>query len=152
MSQNGNFVIIQNEIVEGYFDKWGALGCLHTFALGPNKAAEVARKFAKTETLDAIFAEGGYLLDFDRKQAIVFGYPDIDDEFGDDGKQISEVFSSGELAYLQYIAPLWPGWKLTWNYQGAEAFANYLTDQGIGNFKLLPRSQPINESPISFQA
>lgn len=148
MAQYGNFVIIQSETAVAYNHKWGALGCLYAFATGPKEATEFTSDMERVYILDSVFAEGGYLLDFDIKEAIVFGEPFYDEEIDEEGNLINSKLEEGELPYLKYIAPAWPSWKLTWNFQGVEAFAKHLSNRAIAGIGVVPRSYSIDKDPV----
>ncbi len=154
MAQRADFVIVKKGKATAYFDKWGDLGCLSAFADGPESALEFTSHMKKISKLDAVFAEGGYLLDFDQKIAIVFGSPVLDDDFDEQAKQINDALGESELAYLNYVANVWTGWKLTWDYAGVESFVKYLKEQEITAIGLLPcsNSSYMPPPPISLQA
>lgn len=101
MGHRANFVVIRGGDARAYFDNWAALGCIHCLADGPEDAAASASEFEATdELLDWAFMEGGYLVDFDEKNLIVFGLTEEDlgvefSEFDEDeqeegGKQADE--------------------------------------------------------------
>src|SRR5512147_2670896 len=81
MGARANFVIIKNGIATAYHDHWAALGCLQMFAEGPDKALQALEIMDQTnELMESVWAEGGYLVDFDHRTAIVFGYLDLIEE------------------------------------------------------------------------
>lgn len=128
MGHRANFVLIRNGQARAYYDQWAAMGCVHQFAAGPGAAARAVEVLSDTtELLEWAFAEGGYLIDFDRKEALVFGPSPV--EFGlDDLGEFEDLVSPEELAeaayldqalasspdsFLQLVQPQWHGWLLT---------------------------------------
>jgi hypothetical protein len=115
------------------------------------------------ELMDWAFAEAGYLLDFDEKQAFVFGYPEdvdfemddlagIDAEELDPASELQNALQQGPLDFLQCIAPRWTGWLLHWDDRGVDAFAAHLDRRGIRSVTAQPRSHPPDRRKVSFQA
>jgi hypothetical protein len=160
MGHRANFVIIRDGRASAYYDQWAALGSIATFADGPDVAAREASQFEPTDGLmDWAYAEGGYLIDFDTKEAIVFGLTIDPEEFADpDGgvdEQLLEAsapFAEGGLGYL-HIALSWTGWKLAWDERGVDAFAAHLRKRSIADVRVEPDSHPPETSPaIEHQA
>src|SRR5262249_2793010 len=135
-----NFVIIRKGFAAVYYDQWAALDCPILLADGPAEAAKFAESLEQVDGLmDAVWAEGGFLLDFDEKIAIGFGYVDVDvdvDEEGDlvlnfdddefetdderekakkEGKLALVFLKKGPEGYLKHIGRKWPGWSLNWD-------------------------------------
>src|SRR5262245_1266263 len=80
MGHRANFVLIREGNALAYHDQWAALGSTWAFAGGPGEAVSAAELASPTtELLDWAFAEAGYLLDFDERLAVVFGYPEMGD-------------------------------------------------------------------------
>jgi hypothetical protein len=171
MGQRANYVIIRANTAAAFYDHWGALGCLYSFAEGPDKAANAASASSRTDELqDWAFAEGGYLLDFDEKRAIVFGYPggaDIGDlaelvdlgQLGDTAQQslasaaaIDDAFDRGPLDYLRLVSAAWAGWSLEWDDRGVDAFAAHLERRLIRSIKVQPTSDRSDLQHLTLQA
>jgi hypothetical protein len=150
MGHRANFVVIRDGNAKAYYDQWAAMGCIYSFAAGPDGACGALSQYEQTsELMDWAFAEGGYLIDFDEKKAIVFGCPVDLDEFADlDGnadeqfRESNSTFEQGGLAYLQNIGPSWVGWKLVWDDQGVDAFAAHLRKRNIAGIVVRPDSHP----------
>ncbi len=155
MGHRANFVVIRDGRASAYYDQWAALGCIGFFSAGPDVAAEEASQLERTDGLmNWSYAEGGYLIDFDTKEAIVFGLTIDPEEFADpDGEvdvqllEASAPFAEGGLAYLKHIAPSWAGWKLAWDERGVDAFAAHLRKRAIAGVGVEPDSHPPNTSP-----
>lgn len=163
MGQRANFVIIRDGEAKGYYAQWGALGCVYEFAVGPEHATRSAEHFEPTtELLDWAFAEGGYLIDFDEKQAIAFGYTpdemDFEDFEGIDEDQVNEAMAleaalqEGPEAFLKLIAPRWSGWLLHWDDRGVDAFSDHLKRRGIRSVVCQPPRDPSYREKYSYQA
>lgn len=87
MGHRANFVVIEQGVAKAWVDNWAGIAAPYELADGPAMALKSLAEYQSTsELLDWAFAEGGYLLDFEQRLAIVFGdLPDPDDEFGDEG-------------------------------------------------------------------
>jgi hypothetical protein len=172
MGHRANFIVVQNGQAKAYQDSWAALGCTYQFAEGPAAAMRAADGFAEvSELMDWAFAEGGYLLDFDEKAAIVFGYPEIGAELADFGDledleglediaaqaqgealAIDQALQESPLEFLKVIAPRWSGWLLQWDDRGVDAFASHLKRRGIDSVSLPPPAHPPDASRFEWRA
>lgn len=168
MGHRANCVIIRDGEAKAFEDQWGAMGSIYAFADGPEAArgiAEGEESEATTELMEWAFAEGGYLIDFDRKHAIGFGMPMMDDVFdlsdeseeaGNEGMAeaaaLDEALKEGPLAFLKLIAPKWPGWHLRWDDRGVDTFAAYLQEAGFSNISVPPPDHPADSRTAEFQA
>lgn len=166
MSHRANYVVIREGAAKAYYEQWGALGCIYQFAGGPADALAATQAAAETnELLDWAFAEGGYLIDFDQRKAIVFGMPgdpidpaEFDELEGFDPAEFEEsarlekAFEAGPEEFLRSIAAKWAGWHLTWNDRGVDAFAAHLAARGITNIAVQPPSAREPSSSCEFQA
>jgi hypothetical protein len=151
MGHRANFIIIRDNAARVYYDQWAALGCIDTFAVGPTEAVNALTGMEETdELMDWALAEGGYLLDFDRKVAICFGEPFDEFESEDDD---SVAFDQDRLSFLKQIASAWTDWKLVWDERGVDAFAAYLKARNINSIRTQAESHPPETAPpVSFQA
>lgn len=162
MGHRANFVIIRDGRASAYYDQWGALGCAFLLADGPEQAATAAEHMEPTaELLDWGFAEGGFLLDFDQKKLIAFGYPepldledigDLEDVEGLGDTHLTTAFDGGADGYLRQIAPRWLGWLLVWDDRGVDSFAEHLSSRSIGDVKTQPPSHPPDREIFRLQA
>ena len=168
MGHRANYVIIRDGEAKAFEDQWGAMGAIYAFADGPEIAAKLAEgeADATSELMDWAFAEGGYLIDFDRKRAISFGMPmmgdvfdfsEESDESGNEGvaeaAALDDALENGSLEFLKLIAPKWPGWLLCWNDRGVDAFADYLRQQGHTNITCQkPDADPEDPDIAEWQA
>ena len=161
MGDRANYVLISDGKARAFYDHWGALSCIYEFADGPADATAIVEQMDTTAKLmDWAFAEGGFLIDFDRKQAIVFGRIHVDPEEFDkaDPKQIEEfrriaqALETGPQEYLRSIAPCWVGWRLSWDDRGVDAFSAHFQQYGICSIACEPPSHPPECQVISYQA
>lgn len=157
MGHRANFITIRDGIGVAFYDKSAALGCLYAFAAGPDEAVAALQRMKQTgELLDWAFAEGGYLLDFDKSTAIAFGFIDPPDEMeGESSKEITELAAAleqGGAAFLQQIAPRWKGWLLRWDDRGVDAFAEYLRQRNITGIACQSVTHPSDRTQAEFRA
>lgn len=165
MGHRANFVIVREGRVEVFYDQWAGSGSTYTFASGAHEAEAMARETEPTSELMAwAWAEGGYLLDYDEKTAIVFGHPeplDFDDYDepvpeleGAKGQMsgIDEALLEGPVSFLRLVAPKWKGWLLKWDERGVDAFAEHLKGRGITTVETQAPSHPEGASRAEFQA
>jgi len=162
MGHRANFVVIEEGAAKVFYDQWGAMGCLYAFAGGPDSAVEaVAEMEEAAELMEWAFAEGGYLIDRDRKAAIVFGttfdeieaFDDLDDDVATPMREVNAAMDAGPRGFLEHVASAWPGWKLTWDDRGTDAFSAHLRSRGIATIATQPDSHPsTTEPPETLQA
>ena len=157
MGSRANFVVIRNGIATAYYDHWAALGCLLSFAGGPDEASKALEAMEQTNQLmEWAWAEGGYLVDFDTHNAITFGFLDSSQEMGEESAtktdELYSAFERGPLDFLQFIAPHWKGWLLQWDDRGVDAFSDYLQRRNIPTIMCQPASHPPNSEFAECQA
>lgn len=154
MAHEANFVIIQKGQANAYYHKWAALDCINWFADGPEKARSVDGLKRVDWLSEFVFAEGGYLIDFDEKKAIVYGHTaDVEGFKERPPPDPDSPFVQGGLAYLQHIGPNWVGWKLSWAQSGANAFAAHLRRRNITDISYgTCRYSPQTVEEIEYQA
>jgi hypothetical protein len=170
MGHRANFIVVKDGLATAYHDQWAALGCLDFFTAGPDDAIDVLSDFEPTtELLDWAFAEGGYLIDFDERTAILFGSPVDESEFDIQGLDATQDEDDAEdtvdeptdvepedfdpREFLEHLAPAWKGWKLIFDQRGVDAFADYLKSSRIDGIKCQTKSHPADvEPPCEFQA
>jgi len=139
------YVIIRESIASGYFDGWGALGCVYDVAKGDAGTARVKGFLEKEEALCSVSAEGGWLVDYDKKHLIVFGYTFPNSEMSDlEGNVESHVAAANEAldnggvkAFVKHVSEQWPGWTIVWDDNGLEAFADHLESNKIEGVRIM---------------
>lgn len=152
MGSRANFVIVENGSAKAYYDHWAALGCLHGFAAGPDGAMQMLADSQSTNQLmNWALAEGGFLIDFDDRLAIVFGpWADESDYSFDESEDVAadeQIAEFDASQYLKDIAPRWIGWRLIYDDRGVDAFAEYLQTKHISSIETRPRSHPVDIEP-----
>lgn len=76
MAHRANFIVIRNGQANVYYDRQAALDQPKAFADGPGPAEALLKVYRPTEELyDWAHGEAGYLLDFDLRLAITYGFP-----------------------------------------------------------------------------
>ncbi|XCN71778.1 MAG: hypothetical protein Q3M24_15880 [Candidatus Electrothrix aestuarii] len=170
MGHRANFVIIREGMAKAYEDQYAALGSTYQFAEGPDGALSAAEQATPTnELLEWAFAEAGYLIDYDKHIAIVFGYPDpvdMDLGFAEEGegavvidpqelrdlianeKSLEKALEQGPFEFLKAISGKWKGWELRWDERGVDAFAGYLKFRDIVEIKTAPASARVVNPPF----
>lgn len=101
-------VIIRDGRAAAYFHNWAARGCIFTFSDGPETACDAldAEGYKRTgELLNWSYAEGGYLIDFDQKKAIVFGITVSSADLEEPDGMIDEVFREAMSLFFHLGAP-----------------------------------------------
>jgi hypothetical protein len=151
VGHRANFVVIRDRQAAAFYSQWAAMNCLEPLAGGPEAAAAAAEVYEPVDTLmERCWAEGGYLVDFDERRAILFGSPvpmhdpieGIDEPF----RRLPPEAAQGGLGFLRFIAPAWGGWRLVWDDRGVVAFAAHLLARGIAGVTAEGDSHPL-ESP-----
>lgn len=156
MGHRANFVFIRNGEAKLFGDSWAALGCIYMLAEGPDAAAEVWSDpaFETDGFYEWAFAEGGYLIDFDRKTMIVFGETMPEDELTHgDGEidpmvpKMNQAFEQGKAEFLELLSDKWPGWTLIYDDRGVDRFCTYLKENEIPGIPLIEPSHPDDLKP-----
>ncbi len=115
MGSRTNYVIIEDGMTGIYYAQWGALTIARELLAGPEAAMAFARgQRTDMGLMDNVFADGGILLDSDRRTLL----------FWCDGK-------IGHFPYLRRVLlpiprALWPDWSVDWAIQGVVDAARYL--------------------------
>ena len=114
MGQRANFIIVEGRTAEIYYDQrgWNKAPDLLIRGLS-NCEAWIRKNDAANWLLDNAWAEGGLLIDKDKKIVMLFG----------------ELFETGGLR-SRFIAYLknhgWHGWDIRWAHRGNVDFAEHL--------------------------
>ena len=115
MGSRANYVIVEDGLTGIYYAQWGALTVARELLAGPEAAMAFARgQRTDMGLMDNVFADGGMLLDSDRRTLL----------FWCDGK-------IGHFPYLRRVLlpvlrALWPDWSVDWATQGVVDVARYL--------------------------
>ncbi len=115
MGSRANYIVIEGTTAEISYAQWGALTVARELLAGPEAAMAFARgQRTDIGLMDNVFADGGVLLDSDRRTLL----------FWCDGK-------IGHFPYLRRVLlpvlrALWPDWSVDWATQGVVDMARYL--------------------------
>ena len=124
MGARANYVIIEDGAITVYSDKWGAMDIPAVVIDGPDATRAYIRAYIQelspTETLmNDIWAEGGILLDMDRRALLFFGGENT-------------LFSPNlQRILLHMMRPIWQGWSIAWAGRGIVDIAAY---PGVADF------------------
>ena len=163
MSERSNVVIIRDGKADAFFDSYGALAIIPWFRSGPEEASKYIKETSvlTDELLDWQWAEGGGLIDFDNKFALVwgplnedtgfeiiteqsllkkYGSNDDEEEDDDDEEEDDEEWERNKIAYLHSIKPSWLGWELCFADSGTNAISFYLKQNNILNISINPNA------------
>lgn len=156
MGHRANFVVVRDGTAKLYGDSWAGMGCIYSLANGPETAATIWSDpaFEQEEFFEWAFAEGGYLIDFDRTTMIAFGYTLPDEEMVDgDGEldpsipKLNRAFEQGKEEFLQALSKKWSGWTLIYDDRGVDRFCSYLQEHEITDIPLVEPSHPEDVEP-----
>lgn len=152
MGHRANFVIVEGGEARAFEDQWAALGCTFVIADGPEECRKFAESCAPAEALlDWAFAEGGYLLDFDERKVLFFGFPeapdDLEEEHAEHLGALMDAAATGWEAFLRKVAPAWRGWTLIHDGRGVDVFGEHLQRRGIDGIGTEPPSFPDDLDP-----
>lgn len=118
MGQRANLIIFKNSTYDLYYSHWCANSLPRELFWGPEHALhfiQIQNKVdSETGWLDAVWAEGGAIIDLDKKVFILYG--------GEDIKQDIPL----RRVYLQLLAQVWSGWEIKWAYEGIADLADYV--------------------------
>jgi hypothetical protein len=155
MGHRANYVLIKNGKAKAYEDHWGALACLFAINGGPKSVEDSMKGNEKTtELMEWCWAEGGFLLDHDKKRLVTFGYVDFDPDEAegippDVVKAINAFIDAANepQTLFAHVSKKWKGWTLEWNEAGTDAFAAHLASRGIKSIKTKPPSKDTHAKP-----
>jgi hypothetical protein len=108
MGNRANFVVVQNEDWQLYYSHWGGCRMLDALVGGPELALRYAaslRRCRKTEWCDPSWADGGAVVDLDRRRLLFFG-------------ESLMVDMNERRALMGVLATVWPDYEISWAYDG----------------------------------
>jgi hypothetical protein len=108
MGARVNYVLIEGGVISVYYSKWGAMEVPAVVIDGPEATRAYIRDEGPTtdSLLDDIWAEGGILLDLDRRALLFFG-----------GENITFA-PSWQRILLHMMRRVWQGWSVAWAARG----------------------------------
>ena len=117
MGHRANLVIVGPQGFELYYSHWCANGLPRDLFWGPDHAEafiRMQRRVANDDWLDTGWAEGGAVLDRDKRTLLLFG-----------GEDVLWNVPSRRL-YLRLLSTVWEGWRVSWAYEGIVELAEYV--------------------------
>ncbi len=115
MGSRANYIITHHGIHEIFYAHWGAQKVTRDFFFGPDMAIAVVRSTAVTDQLlDDVWAEGGAVINLDRKRLRLWGGEDVGFDIG-----------QREL-WLELLALSWPDWDVAWADHGIFELADQI--------------------------
>lgn len=116
MGNRANFVIVKEQDWQLYYSHWAGCRILDALIGGPELAlryAQPLRQCAKNEWVDPGWADGGAVVDLDRRRVPFYG-----DEL--------MVEMAERRALMRVLAAVWPGYAICWAYDGTAELAGYV--------------------------
>ena len=116
MGNRANFVVVEDQDWQLYYSHWGGCRMLDALIGGPELALRYAaslRRCKKTDWCDALWADGGAVVDLDRQRVLFFGEPLM-------------MTMNQRRALMDVLPIVWPGYEICWAYDGTEELAGYV--------------------------
>ena len=116
MGNRANFVIVKDQDWQLYYSHWSGCRILDSLIGGPELALRYVRSLrpcAKDEWVDPLWADGGAVVDLDRRRLLFFG-----DEL--------MVEMRERRAMMSVLAAVWPDYAICWAYDGTAELAGYV--------------------------
>lgn len=118
MGQRANLIIVKNGTYDLYYSHWCANVLPEELFWGVEHALQFIRIQTKADKetgwLDEVWAEGGAVIDLDKKVFLLYG-----------GEDIAQDIPLRRM-YLQLLAQVWHGWEIKWAYEGIADLADYV--------------------------
>jgi hypothetical protein len=114
MGNRANMVVVENGEWTLYDGRW-APQMLDVVAFGPDYAVRHIRAYDESETgwTDPASAEGGVLVDVDRRRMLFFG------------EELASTMNE-RRAILDVLPTMWPGYDVGWAYGGTDELVDYM--------------------------
>ena len=116
MGNRANFVIVKDQDWQLYYSHWGGCRVLDALIGGPELALRYAaslRRCQKDEWCAPTWADGGAVVDLDRRRLLFFGEPLMID-------------MNERRALMAVLATVWPDYGICWAYDGTAELAGYV--------------------------
>jgi hypothetical protein len=116
MGNRANIVVVENHDWQLYYSHWAGCRMLDALIGGPDSALRYVRSLrhcAKTKWTDPLWADGGALIDLDRRRLLYFG-------------EELMVEMPIRRTLMAVLAELWPGFDVGWAYDGTVELAGYV--------------------------
>jgi hypothetical protein len=115
VGQRANLILVKEREHELFYSHWCANTLPRDLFWGPDHAMafiKIQRPVDDSGWLDDVWAEGGALLDFDRKHFLLFGGEDV----------LYDV--PLRRTFLELLAEAWKRWTIRWAYEGIADLAD----------------------------
>ncbi len=116
MGNRANFVVVKDQDWQLYYSHWAGSRMLDALIGGPELAlryAQSLRQCAKDQWVDPLWADGGAVVDLDRRRVLFFG-----DEL--------MVEMPERRAMMGVLAAVWPDYAIGCAYDGTAELAGYV--------------------------
>ena len=116
MGNRANFVVVKDQDWQLYYSHWAGCRIFDALIGGPELAlryAQSLRNCAKDQWVGPIWADGGAVVDLDRRRVLFFG-----DEL--------MVEMPERRALMSVLAAAWPDFAICWAYDGTAELAGYV--------------------------
>jgi CubicO group peptidase (beta-lactamase class C family) len=119
MGQRANLIIVREQAYELYYSHWCANTLPEVLFWGPEHALSFIERQTRVDEsgpgwLDEVWAEGGALLDLEKRKLLFYGGEDI----------LLDVPLRN--LFLRLMEKIWPGWEIIWAYEGILDLATYV--------------------------
>lgn len=116
MGNRANIVVVEDQDWRLYYAHWAGGRILDALVGGPELArryVQTLRPCAKNEWVNPVWADGGALIDFDRRRVLFFGDTVMDG-------------MNERRAALAVLGEVWSGFEIGWAYDGTVELAGYV--------------------------
>ncbi|WP_343572025.1 hypothetical protein [Mycobacterium sp.] len=116
MGNRANFVIVKDQDWQLYYSHWAGCRMLDALIAGPEFAlryAQSLRRCAKDQWVDPLWADGGAVVDLDRRRVLFFG-------------EELMVQMCERRALMSALATVWRDYSVGWAYDGTAELAGYV--------------------------
>jgi hypothetical protein len=136
MGNRATYALVEAGAVTYYYEHWGGYSIPGDVLAGPGATAAYLRGLEAADALlDAGWAEGGILLDADRRRLLLWGGVNL------------RWNAYLRRPYLPALRRRWPGWRVEWPVEGVADFARHL---GVDPASVLStEADPGDEAPAS---
>ncbi|HTY35307.1 MAG TPA: hypothetical protein VMD50_28920 [Mycobacterium sp.] len=116
MGNRANIVIVKDQQWQLYYSHWAGCRILDALIGGPELAlryAQSLRRCAQDQWVDSLWADGGAVVDLDRRRVLFFG-----DEL--------MVGMQERRALMDVLVAVWSDYAICWAYSGTAELASYV--------------------------
>jgi hypothetical protein len=117
MGHRANLIVVENGTYDLYYTHWGAVTLPGDLFWGPDHAVRFIRMQAPVDEsgwLDDIWAEGGAVVDRDRRVLLLYG---------GEGLLYDAPYRH---VYMDLLARVWAPWEVRWAYEGIADLADHV--------------------------